>query len=152
MKKSERTLDWLFVWPSPHSRQTALNSTELTLLFDGEHPSWPAQMVGQEKCASFTPKPPTHDTVLDLSVTIMIEGFGTTVGEKSWVKSNLLLMMGSWLLSRYVLTRDTGGEVLVRNGMESFSWELFGPEIWSDYGSIVERNSYQWIVIQIRLL
>ena len=70
------------------------------------------------KCASFTPKPPTHDIVLDLSVTISMEGFGAEIGEKSWVKSNLLLMMGSWLLPRYVLTRDAGGEVLVRNGME----------------------------------
>jgi hypothetical protein len=77
-----------------------------------------------------------------------MEGFGAAVGEKSWVKSDLLLMMGSWLLSRYVLTRDTGGEVLVRNGMEIFARELFGPEIWSEYGSIVERNSHQWIVIQ----
>lgn len=94
-------------------------------------------MMGQEICASFKPKPPTHDIVLDLSVTIAMEGFGAAVGEKSWVKSDLLLMMGSWLLSRYVLTRDTGGEVLVGNGMESFAREVFGPEIWSDYGSIV---------------
>lgn len=108
-------------------------------------------MVGQEKCASFTPKPPTHDTVLGLSVTITMEGFGAAVGEKSWVKPNLLLMMGSWLLSRYVLTRDTGGEVLVRNGMESFWLRTFWARNLErlDYGSIVERNSYQWIAIEV---